>query len=801
MVQDKIEEEVAIATEMKEPVAGRNPMVKFNEKTKLFSVQGASEKEIAIAYTWEQFFQNEYAPEVSYERSLFFTLMRAGAAAESSQGKWIILRVQKAHWGRSPILFNWRNKLIGLNHDELKAQVFTHMTQPIVQQLRELHQNETKETKAFSFNPKFLMSTATTRQITKDGAAVVAVDYNSKKELYGPFYWVLSVTGPNLLGCLVFNTSGFEIPGIDSSLYNSWTPLLLFYKEGANWIVLLGCFEYAQRRSFIPVLKLVCLLRYAPKIQYFLVTKWEKAVPLSIEGEKICIFVLSEFLSMELMRRKARDLLLFAPLSTLYSSVEWVSHGDQDFIPVATAIMRGCITAMNFFDVELFHIGSIHWCYCLIKVVLASIHSTSIRTNRANQKVGVRCSDLSHEALYLLEVELEKGGPQCIDKKLTGILLVSEFIKAHIRALAFCISYIIYFEAVKWFKVLTVPSREGKNISTGTVPFASNPPLVWTDRGEWVMSVSAMGTGNCEFFALGFQTAIIDSGFIASYCDFIQDTLKILDKYLRHLTPLKYFVDDFLKSSCLLGYNCSIMVTHRLIEWDSQVRSKKRLMLSDFGWLMHFELTGGAQEFVIAAMKIIKRSLLLLRFLCVEWQHIGFIHYIWGVYHFANDDWASSKHPQNQSAPSRNFVVTLLLLYTLQVPRNTDAKMPLIATCSIYCWLVVCRFLMTIIAGMLPSVKSARFVIIIIPNMAQTWIKSSDANKQKLTLAFTYHLEDKVKLLGGSNDETQNPFWGCSYHKWPKAQNQGSAQYQGSKQKWAQQWLRGYLGLCVLERG
>ena len=87
---------------------------------------------------------------------------------------------------------------------------------------------ETKETKAFSFNPKFLMSTATTRQITKDGAAVVAVDYNSKKELYGPFYWVLSVTGPNLLGCLVFNTSGFEISGIDSSLYNSWTPLLLF---------------------------------------------------------------------------------------------------------------------------------------------------------------------------------------------------------------------------------------------------------------------------------------------------------------------------------------------------------------------------------------------------------------------------------------------------------------------------------------------------------------------------------------------------------------------------------------------
>ena len=34
-------------------------------------------------------------------------------------------------------------------------------------------------------------------------------------------------------------------------------------------------------------------------------------------------------------------------------------------------------------------------------------------------------------------------------------------------------------------------------------------------------------------------------------------------------------------------------------------------------------------------------------------------------------------------------------------------------------------------------------------------------------------------MLALISDETQNPFWGCSYHKWPKAQNQGPAQYQG----------------------
>ena len=67
------------------------------------------------------------------------------------------------------------------------------------------------------------------------------------------------------------------------------------------------------------------------------------------------------------------------------------------------------------------------------------------------------------------------------------------------------------------------------------------------------MGDAAIGTRNCEFFALGFWTAIIDC-----------------------------------------GYNCSVMVTHKLIEWDGQVRSKKRFMLSDFKWLMLFEFMGGA---------------------------------------------------------------------------------------------------------------------------------------------------------------------------------------------------------------
>ena len=132
---------------------------------------------------------------------------------------------------------------------------------------------------------------------------------------------------------------------------------------------------------------------------------------------------------------------------------------------------------------------------------------------------------------------------------------------------------------------------------------------------------------------------------------------------------------------------------------------------------------------MLAAMAIIERSLLLLSFVCVEWQHIGFIHYIWGVYYFTNDGGVPSKHPQNQLAPTRHFVVTLLLLYTLQVPGKTDAMMPLIAICSICCWSVVSRFTVTIIVGMFPSAKTAAFVIIIIPNAAQTWIKSSYVKK------------------------------------------------------------------------
>ena len=49
------------------------------------------------------------------------------ADKENHQDNWILIRVHKAHWGRSP--FNWRGKSVVLDYGEEEAQTINHVSQ------------------------------------------------------------------------------------------------------------------------------------------------------------------------------------------------------------------------------------------------------------------------------------------------------------------------------------------------------------------------------------------------------------------------------------------------------------------------------------------------------------------------------------------------------------------------------------------------------------------------------------------------------------------------------------------------
>ena len=70
------------------------------------------EAKIDDEYTWKQFFQENFSVERNQlsEPLCFMTLMK-DADKENHQDNWIIIRVHKAHWGRSPI-FNWRGLVL-----------------------------------------------------------------------------------------------------------------------------------------------------------------------------------------------------------------------------------------------------------------------------------------------------------------------------------------------------------------------------------------------------------------------------------------------------------------------------------------------------------------------------------------------------------------------------------------------------------------------------------------------------------------------------------------------------------------
>ena len=136
-------------------------------------INGASVEEIT-ASTWEQFFEKRVETKArDVSRFLIFALSKAEAISGSSQRQWILIRVYKAQYGRSPIL-NWRGKLIGLGYCKQKAHIFIHLLQNPNQQLRTCLQNTTEP---FSFNSEFATSEA--RQIAQDEEAKSVADYYS----------------------------------------------------------------------------------------------------------------------------------------------------------------------------------------------------------------------------------------------------------------------------------------------------------------------------------------------------------------------------------------------------------------------------------------------------------------------------------------------------------------------------------------------------------------------------------------------------------------------------------------------
>ena len=87
------------------------------------------EAKIDDEYTWKQFFQENFSVERNQlSQPLYFMTLMKDADKENHQDNWILIRVHKAHWGRSPI-FNWRGKSVVLDYGEEKAQTIYNVSQ------------------------------------------------------------------------------------------------------------------------------------------------------------------------------------------------------------------------------------------------------------------------------------------------------------------------------------------------------------------------------------------------------------------------------------------------------------------------------------------------------------------------------------------------------------------------------------------------------------------------------------------------------------------------------------------------
>ena len=119
--------------------------------------------------------------------------------------------------------------------------------------------------------------------------------------------------------------------------------------------------------------------------------------------------------------------------------------------------------------------------------------------------------------------------------------------------------------------------------------------------------------------------------------------------------------------------------------------------------------------------------------------------------------WEPTKQVEYRVDPSIYFVDGLLLfLYSFQMPGVVVEKMTRTAACALFCGLVMCHFLLAIIEEMLTIVQAIKLVITAMTDWLGTWMK--------LTLIYAYHLEDKVAIHGGGNDEIGPSY--TYYRKW-----------------------------------
>ena len=135
------------------------------------------------------------------------------------------------------------------------------------------------------------------------------------------------------------------------------------------------------------------------------------------------------------------------------------------------------------------------------------------------------------------------------------------------------------------------------------------------------------------------------------------------------------------------------------------------------------------------------------------------ISYRWRVSYlcFINDMWAPSIISQNRFDPPKQVAAGFLLfLYSVQVHGIAMEKLTRAAACSLFCWLVMCHFLLAIIEEKLTIVQAMKLVITAMTDWLGTWMK--------LTLIYAYHLEDKVAIHGGGNDEIGPSY--TYYRKW-----------------------------------